>query len=270
MARPRPPPAPPPDAGAGRRRRWLGLGAAAALASLAGGGWFLLSGRDGGGDDATSPLPTDLPQRRPTATEIADPEESRRAADLEERAGRYAALRAAFGEGRRLSAPSAARLEPALRALWPDGTVAWGLACVEQLCRVDAPAPAASWQPRLEADPAVRALAERVVVDPAGAATPAYLVLVPADAAPGEDALRAIEEEFRLSSDARECLSSVGATGKVEYDLRLDGSGYTFLQTTDLPLPVVDCVDRVLGRILDGHPPPRLVRSGSRTFSIRR
>jgi hypothetical protein len=141
---------------------------------------------------------------------------------------------------------------------------------VEQLCRVDAPAPVASWQPRLEADPAVRALAERVVVDPAGAATPAYLVLVPADAASGEDALWAIEEEFRLSSDARECLSSVGATGKIEYELRLDGSGYTYLQTTDLPLPVVDCVDLVLGRILDGHPPPGPVRSASRTFSIRR
>ena len=273
MAKPRPPPAPPTD---GRRRRpgrspWIWVGGVLALAALAGGAWLLAARSEPEEQAATSsPRPSDLPPRSPTSLEIADPQESRRVAELEERRGRYDSLRMAFGEGKPPSRASAARLEPALRALWPQGSAPWTLACLGQLCRVDVTAPVASWQPQLAADPGVKKLVERVVVDPDGSATPAYLVLVGERAAPGDDVLAAVEEDFRVSIDVRECLSRAGATGKVEYDLQVDTSGYSFRQQTDLPYPIVDCVDRVLTEILDRHPPPKSVRTSSRTFSIRR
>ena len=271
MPKPRPPPAPPTDGRRPVRSRWIWVAGALALAALAGGAWFLTVDSGPGEPGATpSPRPGDPPPRSPTSLEIADPQESRRVAELEERRGRYDSLRMAFGEGQPPSRASAARLEPALRALWPGGSVPWTLACLGQLCRVDVAAPGASWQPQLTADPGVGKLVERVVVDPDGAATPAYLVVIGENALPGDDVLAAVEEDFRVSTDARECLSSTGATGKMEYELKVDTSGYSFRQQTDLPLPVVDCVDRVLTEILDRHPPPKSVRTASRSFSIRR
>ena len=273
MQKPRPPRAPPTD---GRRRRpgrspWIWVGGVLALAALAGGAWFLtVDSGPGEPGAASSPRPGDPPPRSLTALEIVDPQESRRVAELEELRGRYDSLRRAFGEGQPPSRASAARLEPALRALWPGGSVPWTLACLGQLCRVDVAAPGASWQPQLTADPGVGKLVERVVVDPDGAATPAYLVVIGENALPGDDVLAAVEEDFRVSTDARECLSSTGATGQIEYEMKVDTSGYSFRQQTDLPLPVVDCVDRVLTEILDRHPPPKSVRTASRSFSIRR
>lgn len=270
MPKPRPRPAPPTDGRRPGRSRWIWVAGALALAALAGGAWLLLGPGLEEQASTPSPRPGDPPPRRLTALEISDPQESRRVAELEELRGRYDSLRMAFGEGQPPSRASAARLEPALRALWPGGSVPWTLACLGQLCRVDVAAPRASWQPQLAADPGVGKLVERVVVDPDGAATPAYLVLVGQSAIPGDDVLAAVEEDFRVSTDARECLSSTGATGKIEYEMKVDTSGYSFRQQTDLPYPVVDCVDRVLTEILDRHPPPRSVRTASRTFSIRR
>ena len=265
------PPARPTDPGTPRLRRWTWIVGTVLLAALAGGAW-LVSLRPEGPEPAgpATPRTADRPPAGPTALEIADPQESRRVAELEERRGRYESLRLAFGTGKPASLASAARLDPFLRALWPDGSVPWKVACLGTLCRVDAPGPASGWQPRLEADPELRKLVERVVVDPDGRATPAFMVLVEGGALPGDDVLAAIEEDFRLSSDARECLSRVGAVGKLEYVLQVDTSGYTFRQDTDLPYPIVDCVDRVLNEILDRHPPPRPVRTASRTFTIRR
>jgi hypothetical protein len=244
---------------------------AAVLAALAGGAW-LVAVRPEGAEPAgpETPRAADRPLAGPTALEIADPQESRRVAEIEERRGRYEALRLAFGAGKPASLSSAARLDPVLRALWPDGSVQWKLSCLGTLCRVDAPGPVSGWQPRLEADLDLIKLVERVVVDPDGKATPAFMVLVGSGALPGDDVLAAIEEDFRLSSDARECLSRTGATGKLEYVLQVDTSGYTFRQDTDLPYPIVDCIDRVLNEILDRHPPPKPVRTASRTFTIRR
>jgi len=271
MPKPRPPPAPPTDGRRPGRSRWIWIAVVLLLAALTGGAWLLAARSEPEEQAATSsPRPSDLPPRSPTSLEIADPQESRRVAETEERRGRYDSLRMAFGEGNPPSRASAARLEPALRALWPRGSVPWTLACLGQLCRVDVTAPVASWQPSLAADPGVKKLVERVVVDPDGSATPAYLVLVGERAAPGDDVLAAVEEDFRVSTDVRECLSRAGATGKVEYDLQVDTSGYSFRQQTDLPYPIVDCVDRVLTEILDRHPPPKSVRTSSRTFSIRR
>ena len=261
----------PTDPGAHRQRRWTWIVGAIVLAALVGGAW-LISSRPASKEPAEppAPRPADSPPRSPTALEIADPQESRRVAELEERRGRYESMRMAFGTGNPPSPASATRLGVALRPLWPDGPVPWKVACLGTLCRVDAPGPAAAWQPRLEGDLDLRKVVERVVVDPDGRATPAYMVLVGDGALPGDDVLAAIEEEFRLSSDARECLSRVGAVGKLEYVLQVDTSGYTFRQDTDLPFPVVDCVDRVLNEILDRHPPPKPVRTASRTFTIRR
>jgi hypothetical protein len=211
-----------------------------------------------------------VPPRPVTSSEVLDPAERRRLADLEERRGRYASLRDAFGNGRPASPASLARLTPVLRALWAPGTVAWAAACKGQLCRVDAPAPASTWQGQLAAEPAVARLAEGVAVDPDAKETSAFLVLLPPDAAPGGSVLDAVEEEFRTSTDIRECLSRVGATGHVEYLVTVDVTGYTYRQDADLPSEALDCADRVLGEILDRHPPPKAVQTATRTLSLRR
>ncbi len=264
--------APPTEPGAAPRRRpllWIAAGVAVLAVALA---WMLL--RDGGeapGGEATSAVATaPRPPRPPTPSEISDPEEARRAADLEERRGRYATLRSSFGTGAPPSAQSLARLTAVLEPLWPRDTAQWSAACTGQLCRVDAPGPSGAWHDRLATDPAVAALAERVVVDPDGGESAAYLVLAAAGAAPGGSALDAVEEDFRRSTEVRECLSRAGATGSIEYVVTLDGSGYSYLRRTDLPGDVVDCADRVLGEILDRHPPPRSVRAATRTLALRR
>jgi len=265
------PPARPTDPGAHRQRRWTWIVVAVVLVAIAGGAWLVAS-RPEGPESAgpATPRTADRPPAAPSSLEIADPQESRRVAELEERRGRYESLRLVFGTGKPASPASVARLEPSLRALWPDGSVPWKVSCLGTLCRVDAPGPSSGWQPRLEADLGLRKLVERVVVDPDGQATPAFMVLVGDGALPGDDVLAAIEEDFRLSNDARECLSRGGAVGKIQYTLQVDTSGYTFRQDTDLPYPIVDCVDRVLNEILDRHPPPQPVRTASRTFTIRR
>lgn len=258
-----------PERRSGPRLRWIAAGGVALILALGAGVWLLLPALSGDAPRGPDPASV-LPPRPLTPAEIADPGEARRAAELEELRGRYASLRASFGEERRPAPRSVARLEPALHALFPGRDPAWKLECVGQLCRVDAPGPSAAWHARLQGDPALQKLVERVVVDPDGAATPAYMMLVAAGAEPGDDALRAVEEEFLRDSDARECLSREGVTGQVTYVLRLDGSGYSFRQETDLPLKVVDCVDLVLTRILDSRPPPRSVRAATRTFTLRR
>jgi hypothetical protein len=139
-----------------------------------------------------------------------------------------------------------------------------------QLCRVDAGAPAATWQAQLTTNPAIDRLAERVAVDPDGVASAAYLVLLPAGAAAGGSVLDAVEDEFRRSTEIRECLSRAGATGSIEYVVTVDATGYSYRSQADLPGPAIDCADRVLGELLDRHPPPRVVQPASRTLSLRR
>ncbi len=268
-----PPRAPPPRADGGRGRtgpRLLGI-AAAALLALGLAAWWLLRDAPPAPADAPPPaLPAGVAPREPTSSEILDPAERRRVAELEGLRGRYATLRDSFGNGHPASRASQDRLAPVLGAVFPPGTVAWTAACKGQLCRVDAPGPAGAWQARLAAEPAVAALAEGVVVDPDAKETAAFLVLLPAGAAPAGSILDAVEEEFRTSTEIRECLSRVGATGRVEYVVTVDVTGYTYRQDTDLPSEAVDCADRVLGEILDRHPPPRPVQTASRTLTLRR
>lgn len=274
MGTTRPPPTPPGESRGprqGRRLAWWARGGAVAASGLAAAAW-LLGGDGSPGSSSLSPFTSTeaVARREPTAAEVTDPDEQRRLSELEERRGRYASLRTAFGGGAPPSPVAQARLGAVLSALWPPGTVAWSAACTGQLCRIDAPPPAAAWQGPLAADPRVAAIAERVVVDPDGGASPAYLVLVPAGASPGASVLDAVEEEFRTSTEIRECLSRVGATGNVEYAVTVDTSGYSYRQRATLPPEALDCADRVLGEMLDRHPPPRPVQTATRTFTLRR
>ncbi|MGA8890008.1 MAG: hypothetical protein WB493_00470, partial [Anaeromyxobacteraceae bacterium] len=242
-----------------------------AVAGLSAGAWLLL--RDDGPrppEDTVVQRPADLPPRELTATEIADPAEARRAAEREEARSRYASLRTSFGDGNPPSPATLARLAPVLRRIWPAGTLPVTAACTGQLCRVDAGAPATAWQAQLTSNPAIDELAERVAVDPDGAASAAYLVLLPAAAAAGGSVLDAVEDEFRRSTEIRECLSRAGATGSIEYVVAVDATGYSYRSQADLPGAVIDCADRVLGEILDRHPPPRVVQPASRTLALRR
>ncbi|HET8723569.1 MAG TPA: hypothetical protein VFM53_05135 [Anaeromyxobacteraceae bacterium] len=271
MATPPRRPAPRTDpAGPGPRNRlpWL---AAAALLVIGIGAWlFLRDGAPSGTGETAPALPADVPPRQITSSEVADPVERRRLAELEERRGRYASLRDAFGDGQPAAPATLARLSPVLGALWPAGTVAWTAACKGQLCRVSAPAPVDAWQAQLAAAPEIARLAEGVAVDPDAKVAAAFLVLLPPGAAQGGSVLDAVAEDFRTSSDIRECLSRVGATGRVEYTVTVDVSGYTYRSDADLPPEALDCADRVLGEILDRHPPPKAVQTASRTLTLRR
>ncbi|NJD18576.1 MAG: hypothetical protein FIA95_04745, partial [Gemmatimonadetes bacterium] len=62
-------------------------------------------------------------------------------------------------------------------------------------------------------------------MDPDGAEAAAYLVLTTAGATHGGSVLDAVEEEFRTSTEIRECLSRVGAIGSIEYAVTVAGSG---------------------------------------------
>jgi hypothetical protein len=79
-----------------------------------------------------------------------------------------------------------------------------------------------------------------------------------------------VEEDFRRSTEIRECLSRAGATGAIEYAVTVDATGYSYRSQGDLPGEVIDCTDRVLGEILDRHPPPRVVQPATRTLALRR
>ena len=79
-----------------------------------------------------------------------------------------------------------------------------------------------------------------------------------------------MEREFFQENDARECLSRVGAVGSVEYELRVDTSGFTYRSRTDLPRPVLECVDDVLNGIAAATRVPNDVKASSRTFTLRR
>jgi hypothetical protein len=263
-------PAPPADHPPRRGGRWL-VGVAV-VAAVAAGAFVLL--RDG--DEPPSPAASDPvtgpggPVREVTPSEVADPAEARRLAEHQERRARFESMRAAFEAGQGDTAASRARLEPALLALWPARPPIHRLACRERLCRVETPGAAPGALAALAADPGVRRISEGVYLDPDGVDPAGYVLLATAGALPGDDTLGAVEKAFLGGSDARECLSSVGAIGHVEYELRVDASGFTYRSRTDLPRPVLECVDDVLNGIIHSTEVPRGVKPASRTFALRR
>lgn len=268
MGRPGPPS--PADRPLRRGARWaIGL---ALVAVLAGSAYVLLGDGDA---PETPPGPAPVagpggPPREPTPSEVADPAEARKLAEHQERRARFESMRAAFEAGQGDSASSRARLEPALLALWPVRPPTHRLACRERLCRVEAPGAGPEALATLAADPEVRRLSEGVYLDPDGVDPAGYVLLAAAGALPGDDVLGTVEKAFLGGGDARECLSSVGAVGQVEYELRVDASGFTYRSQADLPRPVLECVDDVLNGIIHSTEVPRGVKPASRTFALRR
>ena len=246
------------------------LAGAALLVALA--AWFLLRGDGSTSGPAPAPLtvaPTG-PPREPMPTEVADPDEARRLAEHQERRARFEAMRSAFAAGTGETPASRARLEPVLRALWPGRPAAFRVACRASLCLVEPPPPAPVSLSALAADPGVRAIADGVFLDPDGADPMGYVLLAAPTAAPGDGVLGPVEQEFLRSSEARDCLSRVGAVGSVEYEVRVDVSGITYRSRTDLERRVLECVDDVLNRIIATTEVPGDVKTASRTFGIRR
>jgi hypothetical protein len=257
-----------------RRRagRLVAAASAVALGLLA--AFFLL--RDGApppdesrASAQASPVPPP-PPRPLTPTEIADPEEAHRAAVKLEQVTRFEAMRSAFEGGRRDTPASRERLDPALRALWPARPATYRLACREAVCRVDLPAPLEASRGALAADPGVRAVADGVFLDPDGVDPAGYVLLAAVTAAPGQGILSEVEREFSRSTEARECLSRVGAVGAVEYELKVDGSGFTYRTRTDLPREVQECVEAVLNGIITATALPPEVKTASVTLALRR
>ncbi len=210
------------------------------------------------------------PAREPMPSEVTDPGEARALAERQERRVRFEAMRDSFSAASGDTPASRARLEPALQALWPARPVAYGLACRASLCRIEFPAPVQPAQAALADDAGVRRLADGVFLDPDGVDPMGYVLLAPVNAPPGDDVVASVEREFFQESDARECLSRVGAIGSVEYELRVDTSGFTYRSRTDLPRPVLECVDDVLNGIIATTQVPRDVKASTRTFTLRR
>ncbi len=247
------------------------LAGATLLAAIA--AWFLLrdpEAQDGGVVTEIAAPPPVVRTREPMPSEVADPGEARALAERQERRARFEAMRAAFAAAAGEAAVSRARLDPALQALWPGRPAPYLLACRGALCRVEVPAPVRPAQAALAADAGVRVLAEGVFLDPDGIDPVAYVLLAPPNAPPGDDLLAVVEREFFQEGDARDCLSRVGATGSVEYELRIDTSGFTYRSRTDLPRPVLECVDDVLNGIVATTQVPSDVKASTRTFTLRR
>ena len=249
----RPAPVPPAEP---RRRRGGLLLAAVAVARPGGPCGLLPPGaipRRGAAEvvDSARPAMPGVP-REVTPTEVADPDEARRAGgDTWTAAERFAAMRAAYqaraGETACLPGPARASAPGPLagpardvRPRLPRG----------HLSRRPSPsrwtAPGRPWPRTPACGPSPTASSWTRT----GSTRRRYVLLAPASAAPGVDVLGEVEREFLRSTDARECLSRVGALGSVEYELRVDLSGITYRTRTDLPREVQDCVEGVLGRII--------------------
>ena len=153
----------PPAEPSGRRRGLL-LAAVAVVVLGGAASWFLPGDSPDEPSEAAAPsvpVPSG-PARELTPTEIADPDEARRAAEKLENRERYAAIRSAFQAKRGETPASRARLGPALDALWPARPRTFGLVCREAICRIDLPPPLEATRPALAADPGVRTVADGV------------------------------------------------------------------------------------------------------------
>ncbi len=225
--------------------------------------------KDAPGTPATSATPAADPAQAPPAVEAVplDPTEARRRVDLEDARGQYRSLREAFAHGGRASPSARTRLERALRDA--GRSVEWKVACRGRVCRVTAKGAAPLWQGIVKDGEPVRRVAERVAVDPDGEETPAYLLLAEVGAAPGDELLVQLETALGASAEARDCAARARATGTIEYELRVDPSGFTYRSAGDLPRAVLDCVDGVLSDLMNGIAVPPDARSSMRKVALR-
>ena len=140
---------------------------------------YLLSDPDDpGGGVVAEPPPPPVPAREPMPSEVADPLEARKLAERQEQRARFEAMRDGFAGSQRESAASRARLEPALRALWPAMPPTFGAPAAPRLCRVEVPGGAPA-RAALVGDAGVRRVADGVFVDPDDIDPIAYVMLVP-------------------------------------------------------------------------------------------
>jgi hypothetical protein len=96
-----------------------------------------------------------------------------------------------------------------------------------------------------------------------------YVLLAAEEAAPGDDLVAALERELVASPEAKACATSAQATGTVKYELRVDGTGFTYRVDGDLPWAVVDCVNDVLAGIMRGIPVPPSAKRAERVIALR-
>jgi len=207
-------------------------------------------------------------QASPAADAVPmDPAEAGRRVDLDEARGQYRSLQDAFTHGGRASASSRARLERALRDA--GSGIAWQVACRGSVCRVTADGAVPLWQSIVQDGEPVRRVADRIAVDPDGEESPAYLLLAEENAAPGDVLLSQLATELKGSAQARDCAARAQTAGTIEYELRVDPSGFTYRSVGNLPRPVLDCVDDVLNDLMRGIPVPANARTSMRKVALR-
>jgi hypothetical protein len=207
-----------------------------------------------------------------------DPAAVARAAEREEARGRFRTMREAFTQGGRASPRDAARLQAAVAKVRPPEGGRWQVACRGRACRVSvagaaepgAPRPErGAWQPLLAGAPDVQQVADRMAVDPDGTDAAVYVPLAVEEAAPGDDLVAALERELVSSPDAKACATNAQVTGTVKYELRVDGTGFTYRVDGDVPWAVVDCVNDVLTGMMRGIPVPPTAKSAERVVALR-
>jgi hypothetical protein len=180
---------------------------------------------------APRPAPAGPPAAAPAGeararspSEVADPVEAARLERLAERRADFQALRDGFAGP--ASPAAAARLAPALRALWPGEPPAWRAECRSRLCRVIGPGEPMAWQAALLADSRVAEVADRIATDPDRASPEAYLLLAAGPAGSGDDLLAGVEARLREAEGVAGCVA--GLEGPVVIELIAEESGLAF------------------------------------------
>lgn len=220
---------------------------------------------------AAALTPEAQPLEDPALTEFVpeDPAEAARAAAFEDARARYRALRDGYLHGSRATPVSRARLERALAAVKAPAPPRWQIACRGRACRVASELAPAVWHGLVEAEPSVRTAADRLAADPDHRDPALYVLLAEEDAAPGDDLLVELERALRASPEPRACAARAEASGTVEYELRVDESGFTYRTGGDLPWPVVDCVNDALAGLLREIEVPPSAKSATRIVALR-
>lgn len=257
------------------RRAALVLGLLAALTAAAMWGVARLDGVDAGArsvaPEAAAPEPTPaapLVGATLTPPELADPAQARALELLVERRGAYRAM--ADGFRGRAAPATLARLEPALRALWPrGGAVGWTAACRGDTCRLEVTGAPDGWVQALEGHRAVRAVVDRVVTDPDDARAPAYLVLSAEAAPPGSPVLDAVARELEEAGAAAACLRGAPAEAAVELELEVDATGVTFRAGGSAEADRRECVTGALTDALASVRVEPGARRAARTLVVR-
>lgn len=202
-----------------------------------------------------------------------EPVARERALETNEARQRLDELRRGFLAGSRTPA-SEARLLPALDALFPAGSSAFGLECRGLLCRLEVEAAVAEWQAPFAGHGEVRRHAERVTFDPDGVRI-AFVELVPvrvadgAERPEGERILDDLEERLRGSEAARGCLAEGPGGGEAEVRLTIERSGVTYRFGSGTASAVAYCLMmEAMPDVVGGISAPEGVRRAERRVRL--